>query len=157
MTIRGTLIEVSVLAVMLLSVNTAAGGPAVFVDAAREFVEGVLGPGTVRSIRMTEDGRQILVRWESPTFAKTRTVEDARQMIYGEAVLATGAIFGHLPGVNRVRFTVLFVEQMLATGEHVRGQGVRLTFVPQLGGPYAPVAPATDPKRRPAGGATQEI
>lgn len=145
-------------AATLLLASAAPAAPPVLLEAARDLAENVLGPGTVKSVRSTDDGTQILIRWESPTFTRALTVEDAREMMYGEALLATGAILGQLRGIQRIRFTVLRTERMLATGENVRGQGVRITFVPELGGAYTPPAPKQEKKRAPGGGAAaQEI
>lgn len=153
---REGLIMVTVLTA-LLSVSSVSAAPPVLVEAARDLIESVLGAGTVQAIRSAGDGSDLLVRWDSPTFLRAANVGDARQMMYAEAVVVTGTIFGHLRGVRRVRFTLVRGERMLATGEHIRGQDARMIFAGELGGPYTPSAPGTPPKPKPSGGATQEL
>ena len=135
----------------------AAAGPPVLLEAARTLAENVLGPGQVRSVRATDDGSQILIRWESATYRRANSVSANRELMYGEAVLATNAILGQLRQVARIRFTILQGGHMLATGESARERGLSLQFSSELGGgTYTPPDPKVD--RRPAtGGTAQEI
>lgn len=135
----------------------AAGSPAALHEAARTIAENILGPGQVRSVRATDDGSQLLIRWESPTYRLANGVPANRDLMYGEAVLATNAILGQLRQVARIRFTILQGGQMLATGESSRGHGLSLQFSSGLGGGiYTPPEPKVDP--RPATrGTAQEI
>ncbi|MGH2436400.1 MAG: hypothetical protein ACRDFA_05350, partial [bacterium] len=111
-----------VAAVMVL-VAEAAASPPLMLDAARVLAENVLGRGMVRSIRASPDGSQILIRWESPTYHPDNGLIGNRELMYGEAVLATSAIMGQLREVHRIRFTIMSGTTMLATGENRRGQG----------------------------------
>jgi len=153
------------LALMLVAVvlpwfwvaNAVAGAP-MMLDAARVLAENVLGRGMVRSIRASPDGAQILIRWESPTYHPDNGVIANRELIYGEAVLATNSIMGQLPQVLRIRFTILSGTSMLATGENRRGRGVALMLSTDLGGgAYVPPVPVIKRPTAPAGGTAQEI
>lgn len=139
-------------------VADAIAGPPMMLDAARVLAENVLGRGMVKSVRATPDGAQIMIRWESPTYHPDHGLIANRELMYGEAVLATSAIMGQLPQVLRIRFTILSGTMMLATGENRRGRGVALTLSTDLGGgAYAPPAPTIKQPSTPAGGTAQEI
>lgn len=131
---------------------------ALLVDAARSLAENVLGSGTITSLRSAHDGRELLIRWESPTYqeAKARVVN--RELMYGEAVLATSAILGRLQEVVRIRFVIVKGGRMLATGENWRARGVSLAFGTVLGGgTYTPPPVPKSDHRKPAGTPSQEI
>lgn len=141
-----------------LWVADAIAGPPIMLDAARVLAENVLGRGMVKSVRATPDGAQIMIRWESPTYHPDNGLIANRELMYGEAVLATSAIMGQLPQVLRIRFTILSGTMMLATGENRRGRGVALMLSTDLGGrTYTPLAPTVEQRNTPAGGTAQEI
>ena len=115
--------------------------------AARALLENVLGEGVVSQVRRADGGATLLVRWSWASFRPGRTQALAREVLYTEALLATGSVLGRLPEVVRIRFTVLHEGRMVATGENRRGRGLALAFAPELGGgTYQETAPA----RRPA-------
>lgn len=150
----------AILAVILpwLWMADAIAGPPLMLDAARVLAENVLGRGMVKSIRATQDGAQIMIRWESPTYHPDNGLIANRELMYGEAVLATSAIMGQLHQVLRIRFTILSGTTMLATGENRRGHGVALMLSTDLGGgAYVPLAPTVKPPTTPVGGTAQEI
>lgn len=155
------LIAVTVVAAVVLPwflAADAAASPPMMVDAARVLAENVLGRGMVRSIRASPDGSQIMIRWESPTYHPDNGLIANRELIYGEAVLATSAILGQLRQVLRIRFTIMSGTTMLATGENRRGHGVALMLSTDLGGgAYVPLTPAVEQPSTPGGAAAQEI
>ena len=119
---------------MAVTLTTAQAHAAALSEAILALTENILGRGTVISVRTTDDDGQALMRWESATYRSSNTLPTTRDLIYGEAELATGSIMGRLPQVVRVRFTIMRKNTMLATGENRRGRGVSLVFSSQLGG-----------------------
>ena len=99
----------------ILAAPAAAMPPALH-EAARNIAENILGPGQVRSVRATDDGSQLLIRWESPTYRRANGVPANRDLMYGEAVLATNAIMGQLRQVSRIRFTILRIGSEMQFG-----------------------------------------
>lgn len=121
-------------------------------DVVRNLAENVLGSGVVKAIRITADGRTVLLRWESATYRTPRALEITRELLYAEAVLTTGSIMGRLPEITQVRFTIMQGSQVLATGMNRRGEGVRLVFATHLGGgTYIPAPPNGDPTKSTGG------
>lgn len=152
-----TILVLALVISWILAAPASAGAP-VLLDAARTIAENVLGPGQVRSVRATDGGSHILIRWESPTYRPANGVPANRELMYGEAVLATNAILGQLRQVARIRFTILQGGHMLATGESARGRSLSLQFSSELGGGlYVPPNPKVDERRPATRGTAQEI
>lgn len=122
-------------AVLVLTLFAQAGASSL-VEIARNLAENVLGQGSVKVIRTADDGHTVLIRWEAATFRPYRTVEETRELLHWEALLATGVVMGRLSDVVRVRFTIVRGAGILATGENRRGQGLRLGFAQELGGGF---------------------
>jgi len=138
---------------MLLVVCAVQGSAATLADAARYLAENVLGKGMVRSVRIADDGQTVLIRWESATYRPSAALAESRELLMGEAELTTGSILGRLSDVHRVRFSLLRGGRMLATGENIRGTGVKMAFAPELGGgTMAPLPAPRGTKSTPGGG-----
>lgn len=147
---------VAVLLVAVLAV--ARGEAAILLEAVRALAENVLGPGSVISVRASDDGAQVLMRWESATYKPTNHRPVTREMMYGEAQLATGSVMGQMHQIVRIRFTIVKKNQMLATGENWRGRGVIMAFSTQLGGGVMkPSDPVYDPTRQRGGEGAKEF
>ena len=132
-------IVVLLISSVLAGIRVEAAGIA---DTVRALAENVLGSGVVRSLSLADKGATVLMRWESATYKAGNKQETIRELMYAEAQLATGSIMGRLNDVARIRFSILWKEQMMATGENVRGRGVSMAFAPALGGgTYAPPEP----------------
>ncbi len=145
---------------VLLAVTQAAGQAeaAVLSEAVHALAENILGSGAVISVRTTENEAQALVRWESATYRPANALPTTRNLIYGEAELATGSIMGRLPQIVRIRFTIVRRNRMLATGENWRGRGVTLVFSSELGGGIMhPGDPVYDPSRKGGGNSGTEM
>lgn len=141
--------------VFLIAADAFAGIP---LGAVRSLAEDVLGPGSVTSVRMLDDGAQVLIRWESPTYKPSTPVAVTREQIFAEAQLATGSVMGQLDQVKRIRFTIVRKDQMLATGENSRSRGVVMMFSPKMGGGIMkPTNPKYDPNRQQGGEAAKEL
>lgn len=131
---------------------------AVPLGAVRALAEDVLGAGSVISVHTSDDGAQVLMRWESPTYKPSTRGAATREMIFAEAQLATGSVMGQLNQINRIRFTIVKKNQMLATGENSRGHGVIVMFSLQMGGGIMrPTNPVYDPTRQRGGQAASEL
>jgi hypothetical protein len=158
---RGRSIAMSFWLLAIIAVSVPGGAEAsvaVRGDSVRILAENVLGPGTVVVSRITEDGAQVLMRWESVTYKPAHNLAATREFLYSEALLATGMVMSELTDVNRVRFTILRKGQMLATGENWRGRGVTMVFAPQIGGgPARPTRPVRDPARPGSGEPAREL
>lgn len=144
---------------LLLTAGTASrAGAAVLLEAITALAENVLGPGQVTSVRTSDNGTQVIIRWESATYKAGNKLATTRELMYSEAQLATGSIMGRIQEVTRVRFTIVKKKQMLATGDNVRGRGVSLVFATHLGGgTYVPPEPKIDPTKRPGGDSAKEL
>jgi hypothetical protein len=101
--------------------------------AVRRIAETVLGEGTVQIVQVVHNGRVALVRWEAATYKPDSPLAEARELLYGEAELATGAVIARLPELIRIRFAIVHGKEVLARGETGRG-GLRLVFGTGLGG-----------------------
>jgi hypothetical protein len=103
------------------------------VQTVRSFAENVLGRGMVKWVRVSPDST-VAMRWEAATYKPQHSLETSRELLYGEAALVTGAVLGPLQDIPRITFTMVRGEQLLATGDVSRSQGLTLTFAPVLGG-----------------------
>lgn len=132
---------------LVTSTPAEAEGPSM-IQMIRQLAENVLGPGTVKGVTVTDSGATVLMRWESATYKPENKPQATRDMMYGEAELATGSVLGALKNIARIRFSMMRRDnQMLAGGENRRGIGVVLTFSSLLGGGiYTPPAPKGDSK-----------
>jgi hypothetical protein len=115
----------------------------------RALVENVLGPGTVKSVRMADAGTTVMLVWESATYKPANRLALTRELLYAEAALATGAVMGPLWDLRRVRFSIVRGTQLLASGETGRARPLIVAFGAALGGgtyvagpvPVRPVVP----------------
>ena len=112
-------------------VQAQAASPA---ETVRAIAENILGPDTVKTVRLVDGGRTVLIRWESATYRTGAPLAETREILYGEALLTTAAVLGHLRGIVRIRFSMVQGTRMLATGNNWRGRGLRLVFAIELGG-----------------------
>ena len=71
---------------------------------------------------------------EAATYKPQNSLETSRELLYAEATLVTGAILGPLQDIRRITFTMARGEQVLATGDVSRSEGLMLTFSRVLGG-----------------------
>jgi hypothetical protein len=120
----------------------------------RALAENVLGAGTVRAVSTIDEGRTLVIRWESATFKPTNTLAATREFLYAEAVLTSSAVMASLPEVTRVRFTIVRDGRPLAAGEALRGQATLLAFSAEVGGGVYE-SPVTVKTTRPGGGRTE--
>ena len=150
---------VAIAVVAALTVLTAVQGEAAGIhEAVLALAENVLGAGSVKSVRTTDNGAQVLIRWESATYRPANDLPTTRELMYAEAVLTTNSVMGLLPQVVRVRFTILEGVRMLATGENWRGRGVSLAFATELGGgTYKAPQPKVDPHKKPGADVAREM
>lgn len=150
---------VAVTALMLAGILLLAGqaSGAVKQETVRALAENVLGPGTVKSLALTEEGATVLIRWQSATYRPGNKLQTTRELLYAEAELATGSIMGRLTVVSRVRFVILLKEQAMASGENLRGKGVKLTFAAAFGGgTFKPSEPKGDASKKGGTAAAKE-
>lgn len=125
-------------------------------ETVRSVAESVLGPRTVKSVRLADDGRTVLIRWESATYRPDVSRAEMREILYGEALLTTSAVLGSVRRVVRIRFSMLYGTRMVATGDNWRGRGLRLMFGLELGGGvYVPPAQEGPAPAKPAGSSLQ--
>jgi len=124
----------------------------------RVVAENVLGSGPVISARVSEDGAQAFIRWESVTYKPTNRLAATRELMLTEAQLVTGSVIGQLSPIERIRFTIVKQGRMLATGENRRGGGVIVMFSKEIGGGVArPTSSKRDPDRPRGGEAAREL
>jgi len=110
--------------VLLITSGTVRAQAASPAESVRAIAEGVLGPDTVKSVRLADGGHTVLIRWESATYRTGAPLAETREILYGEALLTTGAVLGRLQGIVRIRFSMVQGTRMLATGNNWRGRGL---------------------------------
>jgi hypothetical protein len=103
------------------------------VQTVRAFAENVLGRGMVKWVRVSADST-VAIRWEAATYNPQNSLETSRELLYAEATLVTGAILGPLQDIRRITLTMARGEQVVATGDVSRSEGLMLTFSRVLGG-----------------------
>jgi len=99
---------------------------------ARNLAENILGEGTVRSVRVTSGGRQIVITWDAVLYRRTHTRAKNREQLRGEAELATGAVMGVLKP-QLIRFTILLNDRPLAQGSR-SGDAFTIIYAKELDG-----------------------
>lgn len=118
----------------------------------RALAENILGRGTVKFVRVADEGATVVIRWESATYKPANSQAVTRELLYAEAALATGAILGPLPTVARVKFVIVHRDRVLASGETWRVRGLTMAYADALGGgtytedssKVGPAAPGSD-------------
>ncbi len=125
----GVLVAVLLTAVPLATAQEQAPRPEVI---ARNLAENVLGPGTVRAVRVTSGGQQIVIAWDAVLYRATQTPSKNREQLRGEAELATGAVMGVLRP-QLIRFTILLKDRPLAQGSR-SADGFTITYAKELDG-----------------------
>lgn len=121
----------------------------------RNIAESVLGEDTVKLVKLADSGRTVLIRWESATYRPHDRIADTREILYGEALLATTAVLSQMRNFVRIKFTMVQGTRMLATGVNHRGRGLSLVFSPELGGGrYDSGGAAEDTQKAPGTGAS---
>lgn len=99
---------------------------------ARNLAQNVLGDGTVRWVRVRENGRQVDIGWDAVLYRSANTAAHNRRQLRDEAELATGSIMGVMRPV-RIRFSILIGDHVIAHGERTPGN-FTITYAKELGG-----------------------
>jgi hypothetical protein len=99
---------------------------------ARNLAENVLGEGTVRSVRVEEGGRKIVISWDAVLYRPTHTRAKNREQLRGEAELATGSIMGVLKP-QAIHFTIWLKTRTVAAGTR-SADGLTITYAEDLDG-----------------------
>jgi hypothetical protein len=98
---------------------------------AKNLAQNVLGEGTVRSVTVSRNRREIEIAWDAVLYRATNTPARNREQVRGEAELATGSIMGVLkPDV--IRFTILVGARAIARGERTQ-ERFTITYAQELG------------------------
>ncbi len=100
---------------------------------AKNLAENVLGEQMVKHVRVSSDGAQIDIHWESATFKPANSRETTRDLLKAEAELAGGAIMTIMRPIT-LRFVILLGEKTLASGEMSRGGRFAITYASDLRG-----------------------
>ncbi len=129
----GFAIVTLVLAAGLLVSAAGAASPDVV---AKNLAENVLGEQTVKQVKVSADGRQIDIAWESATYKESNSLAATRDLLKAEAELATGAIMG-IMNPHTIRFAILLGTKTLATGETSRAKGFSIDYALDLRGLFS--------------------
>jgi hypothetical protein len=126
-------------ALPLVLVLTMAGAPLVPASpdhavVARNLAENILGKGVVRSSRMADEGRSVIMVWESATYKPANSLAYTRELLLAEVQLASGAIFRVLTAVQDVQFEITLNKRSLAKGTARRHLPLLITYARDLGG-----------------------
>lgn len=100
---------------------------------AKNLAENVLGEQTVKQVKVSSDGRQIDITWESATYKASNSRETIRDLLKTEAELAGGAIMGVMRP-TALRFVIFLGQKTLASGEMTNSGGFSITYHPDLRG-----------------------
>lgn len=100
---------------------------------ARNLAENVLGRGLVRTSRIQENGRALVIRWESATFRPSNPAAYTRDLLQTEAQFAAESIFRGLADLRDIDFEILAGKRSLCTGRASRDRPFRIAFAPGLG------------------------
>jgi hypothetical protein len=101
---------------------------------AKNLAENVLGKGTVRSSRMANGGRSVVMAWESATYKPANPLAHTRELLLAEVQLASSGIFRVLTAVQDVQFEIMLINRSLATGTARRNLPMVITYARTLGG-----------------------
>ncbi|MBM3469884.1 MAG: hypothetical protein FJX73_03730 [Armatimonadetes bacterium] len=101
---------------------------------ARNLAENVLGKGMVRTSRMANGERAVVMVWESATYKPANSLARTRDMLRVEVHLVTEGIFRVLTSVQDVQFEIVLGKRSLATGAARRVQPMTITYARDLGG-----------------------
>jgi hypothetical protein len=121
-------------AVGLLAAVLAGAAAAPAAQVARNLAENVLGPGTVRWVRVSSDGQRVDIAWETVLYHPAHSPQRNREQMRGEAELATGAIMGVL-WPEAIYYFMLRDSRILARGRRTREGEFTITYATELGGP----------------------
>lgn len=100
---------------------------------ARNLAENVLGRGLVRTSRIRDGGRGLLITWESATFKPTNPASHTRDLLQTEAQFAAESIFRGLTDLRDIDFEILSGTRSLCTGRASRDRPFRIAFARGLG------------------------
>lgn len=134
-------ILIGVLVVLVVSAGSvlAQPGPVAPEVIAKNLAENILGEQTVTHVKVSHDGEQIDISWESATYKPANSRETTRALLKAEAALACGAIMGIMkPGT--LRFEISLGKKTLAAGEMSRSGGFTITYAAELRGAAFPGA-----------------
>lgn len=101
---------------------------------AKNLAENILGKGVVRSSRMANGGRSVVMVWESATYKPANPLAHTRELLLAEVHLASAGIFRVMTAVQDVQFEIVLSKRSLATGAVGRSQPMRITYARHLGG-----------------------
>ncbi len=112
----------------------------------RNLVENIIGPGTVKEVKLDTAAGTVTVTFEDPTFKPDEAQKDpqkfaqaAREYLDAEAKLASGAILevpeslaSQVPAfleLKKVLLTIVYKDATLATATAERGKEIQITYV----------------------------
>lgn len=100
---------------------------------AKNLAENVLGENTVRSVRVTRNGRIIEITWDAVLYRRANSKERNREQLRGEAELATGSIMGVMRP-DMIRYRMLLGRLIIASGTRSREGGFSIMYAKALDG-----------------------
>ncbi len=100
---------------------------------AKNLAENVLGEQMVKHVKVSSNGEQIDIRWESATYKQVNSRETTRDLLKAEAELAGGAIMTVMKPLI-LRFIILLGTKTLASGEMSQGGRFSITYASELRG-----------------------
>ncbi len=99
---------------------------------AKNLAENILGKGSVRSTRIADGGRSVVMVWDSATYKAANSAAHTRELLQVEAELTSGAVFQVMRAVQEFRFEILLARQSLCSGSVGRNRPISITFAPRL-------------------------
>ncbi len=100
---------------------------------AKNLAENVLGEQMVKHVKVSSNGEQIDIWWESATYKQVNSRETTRDLLKAEAELAGGAIMTVMKPLI-LRFIILLGTKTLASGEMAQGGRFSITYASELRG-----------------------
>ena len=97
---------------------------------ARNLVENIIGPGTVKEVKVDRDKKAVAVTVESTQFRPEKPRQELRELLEAEAVLATQAILQQLREYEQATATLVYQGKTVAVGVATRGsEKITMTYV----------------------------
>jgi hypothetical protein len=99
---------------------------------AKNLAENILGKGTVRTSRVSNNGRLLTMVWESPTHRPGRPAAETRELLKAEVHLTWGAIASALTSVQNMEFEITAQKRSLCSGSVGRSRPFVITYTRDL-------------------------
>lgn len=97
---------------------------------AKNLVENIVGPDTVRDVKVDPEKKAVTVTFDSVLFKPGKSKKELRELLEAEATLATQAVLVQMLEYGQVNAVLVSEGKTLAVAEAVRGkERISINFV----------------------------